>query len=65
MEEEIKQAFNAYLGVLFEDMDEIERSIYSLDYYVFRAGFLAAMHSCQTSSDRPGPIGPRPGALDS
>ena len=41
MEEEIKKAFDFYLGFPFEEMDELNKNIYTPDYDIFRAGYIA------------------------
>ena len=43
MTEEIKRAFNEYLGFPFEEMDDIHQSIYEPDFETFQAGFMAAV----------------------
>ena len=43
MEEEIKRAFNEYLGTPFEEMDRMGQSMYQPDFEIFEAGFKAAM----------------------
>ena len=40
-DDEIKKAFTNFLGTALEDMDEIERNLYSPDYELFKAGWEA------------------------
>ena len=45
MKELIMKAFTDYLGMALEDMDEIGKNLYSPDYEIFEAGWLAATRS--------------------
>lgn len=42
VEDEIKKAFNEYLGMPLDEMDHMGQSIYAPDYDIFKAGWLAS-----------------------